>query len=74
MNEHVRELVEKKSKGSQAEIARLTETMKLDDRERQAQTKRTQEQLAAWDNIGRSVVAVAARIKAAHASAAPVTA
>jgi GTPase SAR1 family protein len=74
VNEHVRELVEKKSKESQAEISRLTETMKLDDRERQAQTKRTQDQLAAWENIGRSVGAVAARVKALQATAAPVTA
>lgn len=74
VNEHVRELVERKSRESQAEIARLTEAMKLDDRERQARTKRTQEHLAAWDNVGRSVAAVAARVKALQGPAAPVKA
>lgn len=71
VNEHVRALVEKKSRESQAEISRLTEAMKLDDRDRQALTKKTQEQLAAWDNAGKAVVAVTNRIKAAQASAAP---
>jgi GTP-binding protein EngB required for normal cell division len=64
VNEHVRELVEKKSKESQAEISRLKEAMQLDDREREALTKKTQEQLARWDEIGKSGQAAAARIKA----------
>jgi hypothetical protein len=63
VNEHVRQLVEKKSKESQAEITRLTQALQLDEREREAQTKQTQGQLAKWDNIGKSIGALAAQIK-----------
>jgi GTPase SAR1 family protein len=63
VNEHVRELVEKKSKESQAEISRLKEAMQLDDRERQILNSKTQQQLAKWDEIGKSVQAVANRIQ-----------
>ena len=63
VNEHVRELVEKKSKESQAEISRLKEAMQLDERERQTLTKKTQEQLAKWDEIGKSGQAVATQIQ-----------
>lgn len=63
VNEHVRALVERKSKESQAEISRLKETMQLDDRERQALTKKTQTQLAAWDQIGKTAQTAATRIK-----------
>lgn len=73
VNEHVREMVEKKSKESQAEITRLKEAMQLEGREREARTKQTQEQLAKWDNIGKSVEAVTARIRALQRPAAPVT-
>ncbi|MGF1471054.1 MAG: dynamin family protein [Rubrobacteraceae bacterium] len=71
VNEHVRELVEKKSKESQAEISRLKEAMQLDDRERQALTKKTQEQLAKWDEIGKFSQTVATRIKALQKPAVP---
>ena len=64
VNEHVRQLVEKKSKESQAEIARLTQAIQLDEREREAQTKQTQAQLAKWDNMGKSIGVLAAQIKA----------
>ena len=74
VNEQVRELVEKKSKESQAEIARLKEAMQLGDREREARTKQVQEQLAKWDNIGKSIGAVMAQIKALQRPAAPATA
>jgi GTPase SAR1 family protein/uncharacterized membrane protein len=72
VNEHVRALVERKSKESQAEISRLKETMALDDRERQALTKKTQNQLASWDQTGKTGQAAAARIKALQRPAAPV--
>jgi hypothetical protein len=75
VNEHVRGLVEKKSKESQAEISRLKEAMQLEGRERETRTRQAQEQLTKWDNIGRSVEAVTARIKALQQRpAAPVTA
>jgi molybdopterin converting factor small subunit len=74
VNEQVRELVEKKSKESQAEIARLKEAIQLGDREREARTKQVQEQLAKWDNIGKSIGAVMDQIKALQRPAAPVKA
>lgn len=72
MNEHMRELVERKSKESQAEISRLKEAMQLDDRERQVLANKTREQLTRWDQIGKSSQAVATRIKALPRPAAPV--
>ena len=74
VNEHVRGLVEKKSKESQAKISRLKEAMELEGRELEARTKKAQEQMAKWDKIGKSVEAVAARLKALQRPAAPVTA
>jgi len=74
VNEQVRDLVEKKSKESQAEIARLKEAIQLGDREREARTKQVQEQLAKWDNIGKSIGAVMDQIKALQRPAAPVKA
>jgi GTP-binding protein EngB required for normal cell division len=74
VNEHVRGLVEKKSKESQAEISRLKEAMQLEGREREARTKQTQEQMAKWDNIGKSIGAVTTQLKALQRPAAPVTA
>ena len=74
VNEQVRELVEKKSKESQAEIARLKEAIQLGDREREARTKQVQEQLAKWDNIGKSIGGVMDQIKALQRPAAPATA
>jgi ABC-type multidrug transport system fused ATPase/permease subunit len=64
VNKHVQELVQRKSREAQAEISRLKEAMQLDERERAAQTKRTQEQLAQWDEVGRTVAAAAAQIRA----------
>ncbi len=74
VNEQVREMVERKSRESQAEIARLTEAMQLNDREREARTKRTQQQLVEWDNIGKSAGRVTAQIKVLERPRAPVTA
>jgi predicted house-cleaning noncanonical NTP pyrophosphatase (MazG superfamily) len=74
VKEQVRELVEKKSKESQAEISRLKEAMQLEGREREARTKQTQEQMAKWDNIGKSIGAVTTQLKALQRPAAPVTA
>jgi GTPase Era involved in 16S rRNA processing len=74
VSEHVRGVVEKKSKESQAEISRLKEAMELEGREREARIKQAQEQLAKWDKIGKSVEAVAARLKALQRPAAPATA
>jgi GTP-binding protein EngB required for normal cell division len=74
VNEHVRGLVEKKSKESQAEISRLKEAVQLGHREREARTKQAQEQLTKWDNIGKSVGVVTAQIKALQGPAGPVTA
>ncbi len=73
VNEHVRGLVEKKSKESQAEIARLKEAIQLGDRERESQTKEVQEQLAKWDNMGKSIEAVIAQLKTLQRPAAPDT-
>lgn len=55
VNEYVRELVEKKSKESQAEISRLREAMQLSHRDRDIGAKKAQEQLAVWDNLGKSL-------------------
>ena len=74
VNEHVRELAEKKSKESQAEIARLKEMMQLGDREREARTRRVQEQLAKWDELGKSLGAVTSRTRALPRPETPVTA
>src|SRR5215216_1853474 len=45
VSEHVQGLVQKKSRESQAEISRLKEAIQLDDQEREARTKQTQEQM-----------------------------
>ncbi len=74
VNEHVREMVQKKSRESQAEISRLKEAMQLDEREREARTRQAQEQLARWDEIGKSVQTVTGRIKALQRPAESVTA
>lgn len=74
VNEHVRQLVERKSKESQAEISRLKEMVQLDERERAARTKRIQDQLVQWDDLGRTVTALNARIQALQESGAPATA
>ncbi|MDQ3508911.1 MAG: dynamin family protein [Actinomycetota bacterium] len=55
VNEYVRELVEKKSKESQAEIERLKEAMQLGRGDREDRTRQLQAQLAVWDNIGKSL-------------------
>ncbi|MGH3090097.1 MAG: dynamin family protein, partial [Rubrobacteraceae bacterium] len=55
VSEYVRELVEKKSKESQAEIARLKESMTLGHGDRENRAKKLQEQLAVWDNVGKSL-------------------
>lgn len=64
VNAEVRETVDKKTKEAQGEITRLNEAAQLGGREREAQTKKIQEQLARWDQIGKSVGAIAAQIKA----------
>jgi hypothetical protein len=64
VNEQVRELAQKKSKEAKAEITRLAKTAQLDDREREAQVKQAQEQLARWDNIGKYAKQVMAQIEA----------
>lgn len=74
VNEQLQEMVQKKSKESQAEIARLSEVMKLDDPERDARTKQTQEQLSKWNNIGKSTEVVMKRIRASERPRAPVVA
>lgn len=61
VNEYVRELVEKKSAESQAEISRLKESMQLGHREREVRTKEARERLAVWDNIGRSLAGETSR-------------
>jgi myosin heavy subunit len=73
VNEQVRQLVEKKSKESQAEINRLKEAIQLGDRERDARTKQVREQLAKWDEVGKSLGAVTAQVKALQRPAAPAT-
>lgn len=71
VNDQVRELVEKKSKESQAEIARLQGTTQLDDRERAARKEQAQGRLDEWEEIGKSGGAVVARIKALQGPGAP---
>jgi isopenicillin N synthase-like dioxygenase len=71
VNEHVRELAQKKSTESQAEIACLKEAMQLEGREREARTRQTQEQLAKWDEVGKTLGAVTNQIKALQRPAAP---
>ena len=73
VNEQVRELIEKKSKESQAEITRLKEAIQLGEREREARTKQVQEQLTKWDNMGKSIEALTATIKALQRPTAPAT-
>ncbi|HET6261923.1 MAG TPA: hypothetical protein VFG99_06750, partial [Chloroflexia bacterium] len=73
VNEQVRQLVEKKSKESQAEINRIKEAIQLSDREREARIKQVQEQLAKWDEVGKSLGAVTAQVKALQRPAAPAT-
>ena len=72
VSKQVREIAEKKSEESRAEIARLTEAGKLDDRERGVWADRTRKQLAGWDGIGESARDVMARIEALEGSGAPV--
>ena len=72
VNRHVQDLVQRKSREAQAEISRLKEAMQLDDRERAARTKRTQGQLAQWDDVGKTVAAVSAQIRALQEPAVPV--
>ena len=72
VNKHVQELVQRKSREAQAEISRLKEAMQLGERERAARTKRTQEQLAQWDEVGRTVAAAAAQIRALQEPGVPV--
>ncbi len=64
VNEQVRELAQKKSEEAQAEITRLTQTMQLGDREREARVKQAQGQLAQWDKIGKYAKQVMAQIEA----------
>jgi uncharacterized coiled-coil DUF342 family protein len=64
VNEQVRELAEKKSKEAQAEITRLTQTMQLDEREREGRVKQVQGQLAQWDKIGKYTKQVMTQIEA----------
>jgi GTPase SAR1 family protein len=73
VNEYVRALVEKKSKESQAEIARLKETMQLGHDDRETSAKKAQEQLAVWDNIGKSLGSAMSQNRTPQGSAAPVT-
>ncbi len=74
VNEYVRELVEKKSKESQAEINRLKDAMMLDHRERDSGAKKAEERLAVWDNIGKSLGGAMGQIQSPPQPAAPVRA
>ncbi len=74
VNEYVRELVEKKSAESQAEINRLKEAMMLDHRERDSGAKKAEEQLAVWDNIGKSLGGAMGQSQPPPRPAAPVRA
>ena len=72
VNEQVKQTVEQRTKDAQGEIARLNEAAQLDGRARDAQTKQAQEQLARWDQIGKSAGAVAGQIRALQGARAPV--
>ena len=71
VNEQVRELAQKKAEEAQAEITRLAQARQLEDREREAQIKPAQEQLAQWDNIGKYTKQVMAQIEAMKRPKAP---
>jgi len=74
VNEQVREMAEGKSKESQAEISRLTQTAQLSGREREAWIKQTRQQLAQWDSIGKAAKDIMERMEALKRSQAPATA
>ncbi len=74
VNEQVREMAEGKSKESQAEISRLTQTAQLSGREREARIKQTRQQLAQWDSIGKAAKDIMERMEALKRSQAPATA
>jgi hypothetical protein len=64
MNEQIGDLVQQRSREANAEIARLTEAAKLDDQQREAQSKRIRKQLAEWDEIGKATKNTMTLIKA----------
>jgi GTPase SAR1 family protein len=73
MNERIGDLVRQKSAEAKAEIDRLTQAAKLDDQQREAQSRRIREQLAEWDEIGKRTKNIMTRIKALkEGGAAPV--
>ena len=74
VNGQVRAMVEQKSKEAQAEITRLSQASQLHGREREAQVKQAQQQLAQWDNIGKYAKQVMAQIEALKRPEAPAAA
>lgn len=71
MNEQIGELVRRKSKEANAEITRLTDAAKLDDKQREAQDKLIRNQLAQWDEIGKATKDTMTSIKALRAVSQP---
>lgn len=59
MDEQIADIVEEKSKEAQQESARLKEQSKLDKQQRLARAEELRQQLAAWDELGRSIKATA---------------
>jgi predicted house-cleaning noncanonical NTP pyrophosphatase (MazG superfamily) len=74
VKEQVRELVEKKSKEAQAEIARLKEVLQFDEREREARIRQAWQQLTQWDNVGEYAKQVVDQIEALKRPREPVKA
>jgi GTPase SAR1 family protein len=63
VNERIDDLVRQKSSEANAEIARLAKTAKLNDRQRDAQRKRIESQIAEWDKLGKRTKQVMLQIK-----------
>ncbi len=59
MDEQIAGIVDEKSKEAQQESIRLKEQSKLDKQQRLAEAEELRKQLAAWDELGRSIRATA---------------
>jgi hypothetical protein len=62
--EQMETLVAQKSEEAQTEIARLTEEAQLDEEQRQAKAKQTQQQLAEWEQISGAMQKIVVKLEA----------
>lgn len=63
MNRQIQEIAQEKSGQTQAEASRLDEEIRLDEQQRKEKAEQVQQQLNAWDGIGRSIEALVADLK-----------